>query len=483
MRFTQTVANISLVIRIIYMNFSQKYRNNKFALLFYSSTPKIINDIVFSVYGIIKYFEYLKIKSKYLPELKINEFKTREDIQEIQENKLKKIIKHAYDNTEYYKKVIDDCNLNPYDFSFKDLKKLPILTKDILQANNKKLTASNHKIYNSVQQSSGGTTGTTINFLMDKENYMYKEAEVMLYWERFGYFVGKSKAVMFRANILFSTDGKVPNKPWRRDYGRKLLYISSYYASNNYYKKYYLKLKKWKPDFMHVLPSAGFLFATYLNEKNLKLKFKKIFSASEMLYPSHKEAMEKAFNCEVVDHYGHSEPGIYSAGECVNKNLHICDTNTIVEQDNDGSIIETSLNNFSTPFIRYKVGDKIESISSGNCNCGIRSSYISKVIGRDSEILFSGDGRKISSIGFDQIFRHNNIKIGQIIQEVKGELTLNVVTSFNFDLKNEESVLKELTSRVGQATIINFNKVKHIKNAKSGKYRLIVSKINDKKNE
>ena len=461
-------------------NISIKYRNNKLVKLVYTSTPKFLNDIIFSVYGFIKYFEYLRLKNTYLNELRTHQLKTKEEILQIQEFKLQKIIKHAYKNTEYYKKIIDESNLNPHNFSLKDLKKLPILSKDVLFKNNSELIASNFRDYKPVRQSSGGTTGKTIDFLLDKKAFFYREAEVLSYWQQHGYKPKESKAVMYRAGVLFFFFLKTPSKPWRMDYGRNLLYISSLYSSDDYYRKYYLKLKKWKPEFMHVLPSAGFLFACYLNENNLTLELKTLFAASEMLYPHHKESMEKAFKCNVVNHYGHSEPGIYAAGECLNNNLHIFDTNTIVEQDTDGSIIETSLNNYSMPFIRYKVGDKIDSIVSAPCGCGLKSKFITKINGRDSEIIYTGDGRKISTIGFDQIFRYNNIKMGQIVQELKGELILNIVPSNDFSSFNQKSVVQELTSRVGKETVINLKKVKHIDKPKSGKYRLIISKINNK---
>lgn len=459
------------------MSIAQKYRFNKLAKLIYKNTPKFINDIIFSLFGIIKYFEYLRLKKVYLPELKINEQKSRLEISQLQEKKLKKLIVHAYENTEYYKKIIDDIDVDPYSFNLKDLNKFPLLTKDLLSSNKNKIIASNHKRFKPVQQSSGGTTGQTIDFLMDRKNYLYKETEIILYWERHGYIPKESKAVMYRAGVLFPNIDKIPKKPWRNDYGRNLLYISSYYSSDDYYYKYYQKLKEWKPEFMFVLPSAGYLFANYLIENNLKLNIKKIFSASEMLYPSHKKAMENAFNCVVLDHYGHGEPGIYAAGQCKANNYHICESNTIVEKLTDGSLVETSLNNYSMPFIRYKVGDKIESIGFGDCHCGINSKYMTSVIGRDSEIIYTKDGRVISSIGFDQIFKKNNIKMAQIIQKNKGELNLNIVPNINFNIKNKKSMLLELSNRVGKSTIVNFNTVENIPSEKNGKYRLIISKI------
>jgi len=459
------------------MNSAQKYRNVKFIKKIYKFTPKIFNDIIYSTYGLIKYMEYLSLKRRYLPIVKYYEQVEKSVIKNEQELKLRKLLKHAYNNTEYYKNIFDQNFINVEYFSLQDLRKIPVLTKDILLKKKEELIAKNYHEYSPVSQSSGGTTGTTIDFLMDKENYLFKEAEVLLFWQRHGYKPRKSRAIMYRAGVLFSTKGGVPKKPWRMDYGRKLLYLSSYYSSDEYYQKYYFKLKKWKPEFMHVLPSAGYLFANYLNRNNLFIELKMVFTASEMLYPSHKQEMEKAFRCDIVDHYGHGEPGIYAAGQCKNGNYHISDINTIVERSSDGAIIETSLNNFSMPFIRYEVGDKIPEISITECGCGLKSSYIEGILGRESEIIYTADGRVISSIGFDQIFKNNNIKMGQIVQEKKGELIVNIVPSTKFSVNNKESLLNELYARVGHATLVQFCQVDNIPMAKSGKYNLILSKI------
>jgi phenylacetate-CoA ligase len=314
---------------------------------------------------------------------------------------------------------------------------------------------------------------------MDRKNYYFKEAEVFSYWARHGFELRKSRTVMFRAGVLFKTENNfIPRKPWRMDYGRNMLYLSSYYASDEYFAKYYDKLRQWKPEYMHILPSAGFLFADYLDRKGLTLRFKMVFSASEMLFPAHKEMMEKVFKCKVLDHYGHGEPGIYAAGQCDYGNYHLEEFNTIVERQPDGSIIETCLNNYSQPFIRYKVGDKISKIGNpGECPCGLPTGFIGSIEGRESSFIYTGDGRRISSIGFDQIFKDNNIIMGQIIQEVKKELIVKLVPNETFTENNHERLLESLKERVGKDTKISVNFVNNIPKAPSGKYNLIVSKI------
>lgn len=296
------------------------------------------------------------------------------------------------------------------------------------------------------------------------------------YWKRHGYIVGEERTVMYRAGVLVPSSREL-YKPWRQDYARKMLYLSSYYSSPAFFKEYADLLQKWKPQYMHALPSAAYMFAVYLLDNGICVPLKKFFSASEMLYPYQKEVLEKAFDCEVVEHYGHSEPGNYAAGQCKLGHFHISPSNVFTEVTLEGDILETSLTNFSMPFIRYKIGDKADGIHHDTCGCGLTSSYIKKIEGRDSEVIVTGDGRMISTIGFDQIFRGSNVQLGQIVQTKAGEITLKIIPSFGFDMDSKEKILSELRDRVSAKTEINFIEVDSIPLEKSGKFRMIKSEV------
>jgi len=457
------------------MNYIQIFRGKKLLNKLYISIPSFIANILFSIYGIFKILEYKYIGKFYLPVLRSIENKSKKEIESIQEKKLRKILFHAHSNSPYYKEYINKSVIA--NFKVSDLPNLPLLCKDNLISYYSSIISKDYKNYKPVKQSTGGTTGTTANFLIDKKQYFWKEAEVLLHWEHHGYHPGRERSIMYRAGVFFPKGSVIPKKPWRIDYARKLLYLSSYYSSDKFYYQYYLKIKDWNPSFMHVLPSAGYLFANFLIENNLKINLKTVFTASEKLFPIQKITLSKAFNCDVVDHYGHGEPGIYAAGQCEEGNYHICDSNTIVEELDDGSIVETNLNNYSMPFIRYKVGDHINGKSNNNCRCGLTTSFLTNIDGRSSEILYTADKRIISSIGFDQIFKDNNIRLGQIIQYNYDSLDINLIPNHEYNHTNASSILYELQLRVGVETVINLHIVDDIPLAENGKFRMVISNI------
>lgn len=459
------------------MTLSFKYRKFKLFQYIYSISPAFIHNLIYTAYGYTKLKEAEYIYVNLAKKISGDECLTPEEISLMQLKKVKLILSHAYENTTYYKKLFDSIDFKPTEITSLDqLRIIPITNKQDILNNYQDLICKKSDNRSPQQSSTGGTTGTTLNFLLDTDTYLAREAELLVYWMRHGYIVGKHRAVMFRAGVIIPNGNKI-NKPWRFDYSRKLLYLSSYYASNELYNEYYQLLLDWKPKYMFALPSAAYLFAQYLIQNNRNIKLDLIFTASEMLHQLQKDTLEMAFGCPVIDHYGHGEPGLYAAGQCKYGNYHIAPRNTHVELTENGEIIETSLNNYSMPFIRYKIGDTAKALNRQGCECGLNTPYIQSLSGRESEIIYTADGRIISSIGLDQIFRGNNILLGKIIQENIGKLTILVVRASSFTESNEKALLKNLADRVGTNTIVNLNYVDQIPIEKNGKYRLIESRV------
>lgn len=132
----------------------------------------------------------------------------------------------------------------------------------------------------------------------------------------------------------------------------------------------------------------------------------------------------------------------------------------MVETTEDGQLIETQLNNFSTPFIRYEVGDNISDLNWRECGCVLLTPYFSKISGRASQFITTGDRRKFFNIGSDQIFRGTNVVLGQIVQEAPSQITLEVVPKKQYSDTDRKRILKETHGRVGPEVLKRKRKIK-----------------------
>ncbi|MBE9505966.1 MAG: phenylacetate--CoA ligase family protein, partial [Chloroflexi bacterium] len=73
---------------------------------------------------------------RHLAELEESQWWPRERIEELQAERLQRLIRYAYDHVPYYRRLMNERGLTPRDItSAADLPKLPILTKDIIRDN------------------------------------------------------------------------------------------------------------------------------------------------------------------------------------------------------------------------------------------------------------------------------------------------------------------------------------------------------------
>jgi len=90
-----------------------------------------------------------------------SQFYSPEKIEQLQKEKLQKLLLHSYKNVPYYREVFKERNLKPEHItSSRDLEKLPILTKDLIAQNIPPRKLS--------KQHTGGSTGEPLSFYIDK---------------------------------------------------------------------------------------------------------------------------------------------------------------------------------------------------------------------------------------------------------------------------------------------------------------------------
>ena len=201
----------------------------------------------------------------------------------------------------------------------------------------------------------------------------------------------------------------------------------------------------------------------------------------------------KAFRTEeIYNHYGSRELGSI-ASECKSHmGMHIFTNHNFIEimdESNQpvidgklGNIIVTSLNNYSMPLIRYKIGD-VGKKSIKNCKCEIAYPMLEEVIGRSTDILKASDGTivlpeyMIHLIGVSS--NDGSISKFQIVQDRLGHIQIKVVLRNERSL--EEALQNEITSKIqilmGQTTV-EFLVVSDIPKTSSGKYLYIKSNLN-----
>lgn len=362
---------------------------------------------------------------------------TLNQLEAYQLKKLKELVNHAYNYSEYYRKSFDKKKIYPADLkSLSDLEKLPIIIKSDLISFNSEIHSS-FKFKKTFTAKTSGTSGESLVFSKNEYsdsfnrtviNHNYNSYNVKP-WVRNGYFWGFDSSFKQRLKTQFL------------DVFQNRFRVFSY--SESELTKFIKKLKTAK--YLHGYSSSIYQTAKAINKGNLSKpdKLLMVKGTSEKIFDYYQLEIIKAFGTKMISEYGAAESGII-AFECPQGNMHLNMEGVIVEEVNN-EILVTNLHLLSFPIIRYKLGDYIKlAPKDAQCSCGKNHLILSEVIGRIGETVY-GNKNIYPSLYFYYIFKNisQNHELNleyQVVQEEKGELTFNIASALS---NHEQKILAD----------------------------------------
>lgn len=451
----------------------------------YRAAPVGGQHVLISLYGgYLRLQRYGSSHARILAELARSEFLGREDLEALQLEKLKALIRHAFKTVPFYRELSKSLGLTHQDIvSFQDLKKLPIVRKDDLRADPERFLSSAFSRKSLKRINTSGTTGTPLSFWLDadalKRNYgFYARA---LSWA--GVRVGQKSATFAGRVFIPSTQTGPPY--WRHNLFNRNLLMSSYHISEATAPSYLAKLEQFAPVFIDSYPSAIFALAQYSEAHggNYRVRPRAIVTSSETLLDHQRKTIEQAFGCHVYDQYGSAEMVVF-ASECDRGTLHLHPEYGIAEvlskgaeasAGEAGELVCTGFQNLAMPLIRYEIGDSAIRSDSA-CSCGKHFPALKAVIGRMDDTIVTPEGRHVGRL--DPIFKGAwGIQETQIVQERIDRLVVRVVRGKDFEPHMAQAVIDELKKRVGEAVTVDLVYVDRIERSSTGKFRSVVSRI------
>lgn len=410
-----------------------------------------------------------------------------EQLQGSQLENLKKIIKHAYENTRYYKRIFDKIRFSPSDFkAIDDMLRLPIITKEEIRENLNDMIAGTFNISDLTKDSTGGSTGTPMIFYRDRECWEKRWAQELFFDKWIGYNIG-DKVAYFVAGThqprgISCLKAKIKNATCER-----IIAFDPTNITDNYMADFLLKFRKFKPSIIKCFPNSLYIFTEYLKRNNIKdLKVDAISCTGENLYPYQRELFEEIFKCKVFEKYGTRESGIIACECPIHNGMHIFTEGVYLEFIKDGrqalpgemgEIIVTDLFNYGMPLIRYKIGD-VAIVTDRKCPCGSNLPLIDKIIGRDRDILVAQDGTPKPGYLFVEVVNKNNIPAKcQFVQEDVDNLLINIVKLNGFENQYLKIIENNCRKILGHTTNIKFAFLEDIPKENSGKFKYVTSRI------
>lgn len=448
----------------------------------YDVLPIEIQNIMTTLYGYkIKKQRYGTYYYEHLSFLKEFENYTIEEQQKYQFDHLLKLLRFAVDNSAFYKKIYENINIEKDIQSVSDLKKLPIVTKEMLRANIDHIVTI--KENDAIMSSTGGTTGKSLSVYFTKRDNQIRMATLDYFKSKHGFLNISMRRATFNGKHIIPQNQK-RKVFWRYNAAIKQMIYSSFFINEQNLKYYLQSLNEFRPEAIDGFISSIYEIASYVERNNLKFNFKPIaiFPTSETVTQHHREVIERVFQCKLFDQYASSE-GAPFVWECQCNNLHYDVSSGIIENvENSNEILVTSFTSFGTPLIRYQIGDNMKFDSKSKvCQCGSRLPIIQSIQGRTLDYLFAVDGSKIYLGNISNIFKNipNSVIRARITQNRIDELQVELVVAQNYNDKHSKLITSEIKDKFGKEMNICISKVNEIPREKSGKYKLIINNIKE----
>lgn len=457
----------------------------------YKASPVFMQTLFINVKAFELYLERYGGKFwKVFNEFEKNQWLSKSDLEEYQNEKLRFLIKHAYNSIPYYKNIMEKLHIFPADIkTVRDLHKLPILKKDDIKRNFERLIDPKVRGIHLRHGHTSGTTGSPLDVCYDIKTCVVHHAADwrQKYWAGLKY--GQPYASI-QGRVIVPINQKNPPF-WRKNYINNQLFLSSFHLKEENIPYYLEKLRESNIKVIEGYPSTIYILAIYLDKHQESFPLKSVLTSSETLFDYQRQAIEEAFKCKVYDFYGMAERAVF-ATECDHHRGHhlnldygitefLSDKNEPVPPGKMGKIVATSLHNLAMPLIRYQTNDSSSMKEEVICPCGREFPLMDDVATKDESIITLPDGRLISPSVLTHPFKPmHNIAQSQIVQEGIDKLVVKIVKRQSYTKEDETQLIKGFHERVGSMIDIKIEYMESIPRTNGGKFKWVVSKIQPK---
>jgi phenylacetate-CoA ligase len=437
-----------------------------------------------------KYFNYLltdKSKKRYeiFQENKIHQFDDKGSIEKRQLNKLNTLIAYAYKNIPYYTKLFNSAGIDSHNTSLNKLHEIeciPFLTKSIIQNEYDSLHIKDLSTRGAYTNSTGGSTGEPVSFIQDTVFFENSQASFLLAlsWRNANPYDSVIKIWGAERDTF---EGKKPLISYIKDFFRNRIVLNCFIMTEKNIVDYINIINRHKPKLIIAYVQSIYEIAKYAEEHNINIETQcAIHTGAGTLYECMRLTIEKVFGCKVFNHYGTREMSSI-ASECKDHSgLHITMDHTLVEvvDENgiacppgvEGEIVVTTLNNFSMPLIRYKIGDIGTMSSSSTCSCGCNYPKLEKITGRTNGVFKTKKGDRVGGEFFTHIFINRRwVKSYQVIQKDFNLIKISIVKGVL--VKDQSKDIIEIKNKIkkimGMDCVVEFDFVERIPKTKTGK--------------
>ena len=417
-----------------------------------------------------------------LQELVDSEKWSASEIGAYQNDKLRTLVRHAYNNVPYYRERWRALRISPDDIrSRDDLNKLPIVTKEEIREHAEQFVSEKTPRRELLVRHTSGTTGKGLHFYMTREASAFQWAVWWRHRLRFGIAPGTWHASFLGQRVVPITQCKPPY--WRRNSPMRQVLINMQSLSPAKIASVVEFLNSQRFEFYAGYPSFIHMLAQHATDAGLRLTAppRIIFTGAENMLDFQRRDIRAFTGAILSDHYGCAE-GCVNASRCpefvYHEDFEFCIMEGIerVPGDPAKTIVCTGFACDAFPFIRYEVGDTAVWREANGCLCGRKSAVLQRIEGRCDDYIVTPEGGRIARL--DYLFKDAlNVKEAQIVQEQLDEIKILLVRRDTYGTKDEIEIRRDIKTWLSPSLEVRFEYVAEVPREPNGKFRAVVSRL------
>jgi len=328
----------------------------------------------------------------------------RSRIDELRRVKLRRLIRHAYDNVPYYRRLMDHARVRPDEIRGpEDLQNIPVTTKKDLRNAGPDCLA--HGAGPLITLQTSGHSGIPFEVKMTAAEYRTRRLR------EFRMLIGLGVRPTDRLVLL----GPVRTRPARL-HRRLGFYRMEVIPLTLPEDEQLARFRSSNPDILWAYPTIlkTALYNAHCGLSDL-VRPRFLITSGQVMEPVFRERLRRELpSMEIVNIYGSAEVGRIGA-ECRHRRgLHLEEDALIVEFLQDGNRVEpgteghvavTSLDQLTMPFIRYEQGDLCR-LRAHACECCWRTPLIDPPLGRSADMITLPCGGALSPLPLDVALRN-----------------------------------------------------------------------------
>lgn len=417
------------------------------------------------------------------------EWFSRSELEAYQDERLRAIVKHAYETVPFYRRRFDECKLKPSDIrSQGDLPKVPLLTRDDVRAHFDDLRSRSVSRGSMRTGHTSGTTGTPLTVGYDADNVWMAYAALDRHYRWAGCRLARDgdRIGVARGNVIVPLEQKGPPF-WRMNRRHNQMLLSSFHLSKQNLPSYFDALARFQPALLDGYPSTLYVLAKFLQSRGETFPLRAVITSSETLYDFQRQVIEERFACRVFDYYALAERVVFSS-ECERHEGHHLAMEYGVSEIVDkqglpaplgtvGKLVGTSLHNMAMPLIRYVTND-MTGLREKSCSCGRGLNIMDDVTTKAEDVLTLKDGRLISPSVLTHPFKPLDcIEGSQIVQTDCQTVIVKLIPGPTYTPEHTHHLITELKARLGQDVRVEVQMVDRLEPAANGKFKWVTSHV------